>query len=280
MASITLAKFRLVSQLSTEMLSTESAIQALCSGTGVARRITGREFGHAIEFAEQITGTTDVKIQIYGHHLPSSGTVLVGGTGIAGLTGLLPYTVIDQNSIRIAGVTLATRVTVGIVCPKITAMARVTDQVAVLSPGPIARVSQLRIRIGNMLVAGGPFPDSTIAPTDSWYIDTSEPSWKGEVEIFTNTTLYKRVAGMINPVKQRSRREVQATFYSGCLLGIPEDLETAIATISAEIAKDPSGAFQSENYDYYSYQRMDPAMVAKLPTSAVATLFSYRSLAR
>ena len=113
MAAITLSKFRLISQLSEEMLPREQAIQALCAGSGAARRIAGREFGHAIEYAEQISATADVLIKIFRHRLPSSGKVLIGGTNIVALTGVLNYTTIDEDSIKIAAVTLADRIKFG-----------------------------------------------------------------------------------------------------------------------------------------------------------------------
>lgn len=276
MASITLAKFRLVTQLSDDVLPREQAIQAMCAGSWAARRITGREFGHSIEFAKQIPATNDVAIEIFGHKLPDSGKVLMGGTGVVALTGVLDYVSIDKDHIKVANVTLATQIACGVVCPQVIAQSRVIEQMAILQPGPVARVIEVRIRRGSMLSGGGPFPDSSIAPTTAWYASTASPSWNGELEVYGNTESFVRRPGMINPVKVRTKREIQAVYYAGCLLGMPDDLETAIASVGSELAKDPSGMFQSENYDYYSYQRMDPEMISKLPMSALATLYSYR----
>lgn len=278
MAAITLEKFRLVSQLNDAALPREQAIQALIAGSGVARQVTGREFGHAIEFAEQIPTTDNVAITIFAHHLPESGTVYVRGTGVVALEGLLAYDVLDVNSIMISDVTLAEKVIQkGVVCVPCTKQARVVEGVAVLEPGPVAKVTEVRLRSADYGNGDGPFPDGSIIDSSRWYIDTtSGPSWNGEIEIYGNSTVYKRVPGMINPVKQKARRESLTTFYSGCFLGLPDELAVAIASIAKEIAQDPSGSFQSENYDYYSYQRMDPSLVSKLPTSAIATLYSYR----
>ena len=277
MASITLDKFRLVTGLTDAVINRQSAMQAIASGSAAARLITGREFGHVIEYAEQVPTTTNVVISILSHKLPETGKVFIHGTGVAGLTGVLDYTVVDSDKIQIAGVTLSERiVNKGVVCVQTKAQFRVTEGVVVLERGPVAKVTEVRIRKGDHDLASGPFDAASIIDSSKWYIDTASPCWNCELEVYGPTTVFTRRPGRINPVKHKSRRAAQVVFYSGCFTGIPDDLTTAIAAISKEIAQDPSGMFQSENYDYYSYQRMDPAMVAKLPTSAIATLFSYR----
>lgn len=278
MATITLERFRLITGLSDSAIGSQEAIQAICAGSGVARRITGREFGHAIEFAEQIDAT-DVLLRIYRHQLPDTGSVYIQGTGISGLVGELEYTAIDQDHIRIEDVSVASRVVnKGVVCIQATNQYHVAEGVVVIEPGPVAAVSEVRLRRMTAMASGSgdPFDDDSVALATDWYIDTSKPNWRGELEIYAATQVWKRVRGMINPVKQKARREAKITYFAGCALGVPDDLMTAIAAISKEIAQDPSGVFQSENYDYYSYQRADPAMIAKLPTSAISVLFSYR----
>lgn len=274
MASVSLDKFRSVSGLSDTAMSTDNAIQAITTASALANRLTRRYVGDVIEYVRPTSSNTKALIKVHGHKLPATGKVFLSGIGVPALTGVVSYTALNEHEIEIAGVANAPSVERGILCRQFKTRGRVFSGVAVMMPGPICFVEQIRNRLSG--VVGAPFQDGSEMNAEDWYCDVSSPNMSCEIEIYRDVLVRRRVANRINPVVDRAKAEIEATYYAGFANGIPADLETAICAIAKEVAMDPSGSFQSENFEDYSYQRADPEIVRKMPTSAISTLISYR----
>jgi hypothetical protein len=272
MAAVRLERFRLMSGLAESQLSSELALLAIRGATVLANRFCGRHFGDVVE---SVTPSgTNATLSIPGHGYDPSGTVLLLGTGIAGLTGEVSYQVVDESTLSVSGVTISVPITKGFAAKKIISKSRVMDLVATISPSPVAMVKEVRMRsVGQ---DDGPFPSSSTLANSEWFCDTREPSLSGELEVYRNVLVRKRVPGMIKPVVQRSLKEIEVTYYAGFIRGIPEDLQTAICSIGKELATDSAGGFAQESYEDYSYQRMDPELLRRLPASALSTLARYQ----
>lgn len=273
MAAITISKFRLVTGASEATLSLDAAVQAVLMATSMANRLTGRYFGHAIESVAQ--DGSDVLLTVYGHGQQGTATVLILGTGVAELTGEVECTVVDAHTLRVAGVTSDYIEGRGMIAMPMIRQSQVIQNMAIVAPGPVAMVKEVRARVAQV-GSDGPFPLTSVMQTSDWYCDTRSPNLRGELEIYASTEVYRRVRGLINPVLQKVLRELEVTYYAGFASGMPDDLAGAIAAFAQVIASDPSGLFQSENFEDYSYQKMDPAMMRAMPTSAMSVILGYR----
>ena len=272
MAAVRLERFRLVSGLSESQLPSDQAMLALRSASVLANGFCGRHFGDVIESVHASGGNALVSIP--GHGFAPSGTVLLLGTGNPELTGEVTYQVIDESTLSVAEVSIAQPITKGLAAKRIVSKSRVMDMIATIAPSPVAMVKEVRMRsVGQ---DDGPFPSSSLLVSSEWFCDTREPSLSGELEVYRNVLVRKRVPGMIQPVVQRSLKEIEVTYYAGFIRGIPEDLQTAICSIAKELATDSSGQFAQESYEDYSYQRMDPELLRRLPASALSTLARYQ----
>jgi hypothetical protein len=272
-AAVRLARFREISGLTADSMSDASAISALNAATAIANRIAGRNFGHAIEGVFQ-SGSA-ARLRINGHRLPNSGSVFIAGTGIATLDGEKSFTRVDENTISIASVTVPATYQNGWIASQFVSRARVMDAVAVVNPGPIALVKEVRSRAA--AESGlGPFPASMTLNVNDWYCDTRVPNLRCDVEVYKDTTVYRRYRGLINPVAQTVLREIEVTYYAGFTTGVPDDLQVAITAFAQAIDTDPDGGYGSESFEDYSYQRLEPATVRALPTSAISVVLGYR----
>lgn len=274
MACVSLEKFRLITGLSETAMSSDKAIQAITTASALANRLTRRYIGGVIEYVRPNESNTAAILKVHSHGLPSTGKVFLSGIGTAGLNGVVSYTTVDEHQIQIAGVISAPTVEKGILCKQFKTRGRVFSGIAVMMPGPICFVEEVRTRLSANV--GAPFADGSEIIANDWYCDVSSPNMSCEIEIYRDVLVRRRVSGRINPVVDRSRSEIEATYYAGFAHGIPADLESAVCAIAQEVADDPSGRFQSENFEDYSYARADPEVVRKIPTSAIATLMNYR----
>ena len=272
MAAVRLDRFRLVTGTPESQLSSEAALMALRSASSLANQFCGRYFGDAIESINP--SGQNVLVSIPGHGYEPNGKVLLVGTSNAGLTGEVDYQVLDESTLLVPGVSIAQPIQRGFAAKRIRSKLRVIDSLAVIAPGPVAMVKEVRMR--SLDDFAGPFPDSSILASSEWFCDTREPSLSGELEIYRNVLIRRRVPGMIQPVVQRAWKELEVTYYAGFIRGVPEDLQSAIAAIAKELAIDPSGAFQQESYEDYSYQRLDAHLLRQLPASAISTLVRYQ----
>jgi hypothetical protein len=157
---------------------------------------------------------------------------------------------------------------------------KVLDSVATLAPGPICRVSEVRLRTG-IVDSNGPFPDDSVMTTSQWHMDTTIPDLSCELEVYGNTAVFKRVPGLINPVRSRITKEIQVSFYAGYVYGVPYDLQAAIAAMASELGSSGGvtsvgGYIQSESFEDYSFSAGDAAELRNIPTSAIATLMRYQ----
>jgi hypothetical protein len=272
MAAVRLDRFRLISGLSESQLPSDLALLALRSASVLANRFCGRHFGDVVESIS--ASGSNATILIPGHGFDPSGTMLLLGTQNPGLTGEVAYQVVDESTLSVAGVTTTQPITKGFAAKRIVSKSRVMDMIATIAPSPVAMVKEVRMRsVGQ---DDGPFPSSSALVSSEWFCDTREPSLSGELEVYRNVLVRKRVPGMIQPVVQRSLKEIEVTYYAGFIRGIPEDLQTAICSIAKELATDSSGHFAQESYEDYSYQRMDPELLRRLPASALSTLARYQ----
>lgn len=274
MSFVRLDKFRLATGIDETQLPRDESLNLLAVASSIANRFCGRDFGLAIEYAVQ--DGSNVAISVPYHGLKESGSVYIQGTGVAGLTGEIPYTVVDQHTIRVASVTVASMVEKGVIARPCVAKARVIENVAIVSRGPIALVKEIRSRA--LSSDSTPFPSAGALPTSAWYCDTREPNLVGEIEVYQDTQMRRRVPGMIRPVLVTSLREIEVQYYAGFVFGVPEDLQSAVCAIARDLHKDPSGAFQQESIEDYSYSRLDPQLVRKVPTAAISTLMGYQAV--
>ena len=265
MAAITLNTFRLVTGLSIAEVSDVQAIWRIRQGSAIAARVCGRCFGHAIERIEE--SGADVRIKVYGHNLPATGKIWISGVGQTAIDGEQTYTVVDQDTLQVTGKSLAGDTAVtdrGRISVSMTCKSRAIGSEVDVYPGFPVRVVSVTDTDGNVLAA-------------SLYRLVGEV-----IELYAITQGYRRERRMIRPIKQASSLSaVDVVYYAGMLQSLPDDLTAAIATVGnqASVVNAASGAgvFQSENHEDYSYQLMPWAEAAKLPTTAMATLASYRS---
>lgn len=277
MSIILVDQFRAITGVSASVMSNELVSAGIKAASAMANRITGRFFGLAIDLVA--ADGADAIITSCGHGLPPTGKVYVQGTGITALNGELTYTVVDANRIRIAAVTVSAPVVrSGMIGVYFRSTYKVLDAVATLLPGPVCSVSEVRIRSG---IAGtdGPFPDESVLAESAWYMDTSVPNLDGELEVNANVGIYRRVPGLMNPVRQRVTKEIQVAFFAGYVYGVPFDLQAAIAGMASELGSGNAlvgGYVQSESFEDYSYSAGDIAALKNIPTSAIATLLRYQ----
>lgn len=276
MAAVKIARFRMTSQLDEAALTNEAAVLVVCAASSIAERISGRQFGLAIEIGVPETGAT--VITAYNHGLAPAGTVLVGGSGLPDVDGVHEYVAIDANTIRLTTVEAMIPFETGRIAVPSVARARVYDMVANIHPGPVAKVSEVRMRAAST-GGDGPFPTTAALGEDEWHCDTRTPNLSGEIEVYKNVTVQRRLRGMINPVSQKVMKEIEVSYFAGFPSSIPEDLATAISSVATTIATDPNGGFQSENFEDYSYQKVDPATLRAIPSSAISVILGYRATA-
>jgi hypothetical protein len=274
MSFVRLDKFRLVTGIDESQLPRDSALQVLSVASSIANRFCGRDFGLAIEYVVQDGAYAAISVPWHG--LKSSGSIYIQGAGISGLTGEVQYTTVDQHTIRVSGVTVSSMVQSGLIARQRIARARVIENVAIVGNGPIAFIKEIRSRALSSDTT--PFPEAGQLDSKDWYCDTREPNLAGEIEIYRDLQIRRRVPGMIRPVAVKSLREIEVTYYAGMVLGVPEDLQSAVCAIARDLQKDPSGAYQQESIEDYSYSRLDPQLVRKVPTSAIATLLGYQAV--
>ena len=279
MVAIRLEDFRLRTGLTESALPTELAISKLASATALAQRLSDRVFGHAIELVE--ADGDDALIRVYRHGLPTSGKVFLSGLSIAGLTGAVSYTREDADSIRVADVTVASEIEgEGMLAAQVTKDVELLEHMLRLNPGPVAGVEELRV-VGSGWDVDGEFGTAQIVDPALYYLVTDGTHcWSGEVELSDQVRTYTshRRPGMINRVRTNGRRRVRAKFYAGCVEWVPDDILEAIGAIAQQIVSDPLGEHGSESYEYYSYSRLSPDDIRKMPTSAVHTLLRYKPL--
>lgn len=279
MSIIRVDQFRAITGVSSSVLSDDLVQSGIKAASAIANRVTGRYFGQVIDLVS--ADGSDAVITICGHGLPPTGKVFIQGTGIVALTGEVTYTAIDANKIRVAGVTVSTPVLrTGMIGANFKGKFKVLDSVVVLAPGPVCKVSEVRLRTG-VVDSSGPFPDDSVLSTSAWYIDTTVPDLVGELEIYVNTAIYRRVPGFITPQRQKVTKEIQVSFYAGYVYGVPYDLQTAIAAMASELGSNGGvalvgGYVQSESFEDYSYSAGDVSELMNIPTSAIATLMRYQ----
>lgn len=277
MSAITLDEFRTITGMDEASLPRTTLIPKLAAATAIANRMSNRIFGHAIESIQ--TSGSDVVITVMRHGLPSSGKVYLSDTGAAGLTGAVSYTKIDADSIRVAGVTVASAIEGrGMLAVPNAITFEVASHMVRIKPSPVAAIEDVRIRDSNW-EENGAFPSSTIVDPDYYLLASDgDVCWSGELEFSKslNVSLTERRPGLIRPIKSRSRRIAKVNYYAGCVDQVPADLKEAIAAFTMAIAKDPMQDFASESYEYYSYSRLSAEEQRKLPTSAIATILRYR----
>lgn len=279
MSAITLDEFRLRSRMSEAQLPRDLAIRKLTAATAMANRVANRIFGHAIESI--VTSSSDVIIRVFSHGLPASGKVYLTGTGAAGLTGSVPYSRVDSDSIRVTGVTVPSTIEgQGMLSVPMSIDKEIVSNMVRITPGPVAAIEDIRLRASGWEDIG-PYPDSSIIDPDLYILAKDGPQcWSGELELSKSLTTVgqERRAGLIRPMKSRTRRLMRVSFYAGCVEAMPEDIAEAIAAFTMSLAKDPAADKASESYEYYSYSRLTADEQRKLPTSAIATLLRYRAL--
>lgn len=277
MSIIRVDQFRTITGVTASVMSNETVSAAIKAASDMANRIAGRCFGLAIDLVS--ADGANAMITACGHGLPPTGSVYIQGTGIVALTGEVAYTAVDENRIRIAGVTVSSPVVhAGMIGVYFREKYKVLDSVATLAPGPVCSVSEVRIRSG---IAGtdGPFPDESVLNEASWYMDTDVPNLSCELEVNANVAIYRRVPGLMNPVRQRVTKEIQVAFFAGYVFGVPYDLQAAIAGMASELGSGNAligGYVQSESFEDYSYSAGDVASLRNIPTSAIATLLRYQ----
>lgn len=264
MAAITLSTFRLVTGLQVSDLPDLQAVWRIRSGSAVAARVCGRCFGHAIERIDE--SGSDVRIKVYGHGLPTTGKIWISGIGQAAIDGEQTYTVVDQDTLQVAGKGLV-------------------GDTAVVDRGRISVAMTCRSRvIGSEVDVYPGIPVSVVSVTDDQgdVLPSTLYRLVGDVvELYVDKRGYRREPRMIRPIRQASMSAVDIVYYAGMLQSLPDDLAGAIATIGNQTAAINAstgvGVFQSENHEDYSYQLMPWSEAAKLPTTAMATLSSYRA---
>ncbi|XZE35406.1 hypothetical protein SH501x_000897 [Pirellulaceae bacterium SH501] len=279
MAAVRLSAFRLITGLTVDVLPDDKAILALRSATAIVNRMTGKYIGHVVEsvtaLAGEVAGTGAV-LKVYGHGLPESGTVFVQRTGIAGLDAEVEFLRIDEDRIAVLGTfTISAPVLKGLLFVQKSAQTSVSGCIARVSPGPIAKIIDIRERTGER--ANVQFPEESILDESAYACDFENQSLTTKIEVYERVGRLLRVPGRIRPIKDRRLAELQVNYYAGFPIGIPDDMMVALSAFAKTIAQDPTGSMQSENFEDYSYSMATAEIVRQLPTSAISVIMRYRT---
>lgn len=279
MVALRLEDFRLRTGMTEDALPTALALSKLTAATALSQRIADRVFGHAIELVE--ADGSDALITVYRHGLPASGKVFLSGLSIAGLTGAVSYTRVGTDTIRVAGVAVASTIEgEGMLAVPITKDVDLIEEKIRIGPGPLAGVEELRL-VGSNWEDDGEFASAQIIDPSLYYMVTDGTHcWSNEVIMSSRVqaTSYRRRPGMINRVRMNAQRKVRAKYFMGCVEWIPDDILEAVAAIATKLISDPLGDQGSESYDYYSVTRVGAYEIAKMPTSAIYALQRYKQL--
>lgn len=276
MAATSIATYRLMTGIDATIQADESVGVFLGAASAMITGITGRQLGH---YVESLTASgADTVATIYGHMLDGSGEAWLFGDGI---NQKVSYEWIDRNRIRLVGYNAPTNVVAAHLFPQVTGdFAVMSGRIRVATP-PIYSVEDVRIDIEwDTQSQATPFSDETIVDPNSYYVaKEARAIFTEEIELKYGLACHDfsmvRVPGYVRAVRRRTRRIARVKYYAG-LLAIPEDMLIAIAATAKQVATDPTGEFQSESYDYYSYSRRSLSELRDYPLSVLGTLTRYR----
>ena len=277
MASISIADYRAVNSIAVADQSDASVGAFLGAASALVHGITGRQFGHYVESIAADGG--DLLFTVYGHMMGDSGFLWISGSGNDALSGKYAYQYVDDNTLRVVGAVLPVGVTNCRIFPRFTGDFDIMESRVRLEKTPVYLVEEVRVD-GDWDVRysdSEPFGDEKILPVGEYYVPQESRSiFNSEVQFRLGCIRSPRVRvrGFVGATRKQSRRIARVTYYSGTL-SVPSDLVLSIAVVGKQLSIDPTGEFQSESYDYYSYSRRSLSELKDYPISTIATLNRY-----
>lgn len=275
MASVSIASVRSLSEIPPSV-ATDIKLGTLVGVSGaVFYSLTKKDLGHAIESIVQVG--SDAHLTIYGHLLGMAGDVYLLGCGDS-IDGEQEFRIVDQDTIKILGVTLSGSESLGRLFQKRVFDCNLNSGVIQITPSPVYRVKEVRVSSFD----GTPdFGDSSIVVdlADVDIVQTGS-TFKSELELknpFFSSR--RRVTGFINQQLVTDRKMARVTYFSGLDKPPPYDLQHAISSAAKEILAgggSSAGEFNSESIDYYSYSRASLQDLKDYPFSTLSTFLRYQ----